>query len=233
MTSAMELAHAIPALEHSPLAQARLHRQLTPEHAAELAGITAEQVEWLEEGRVYRFRTADDALMALLLYATALGIDHREALGLAGLPVPPKPFERNPQARVIGAAAIAALLAGLIFGVIIPSLAPNKVVRTITTSVDPSLPAPWQIHVEVLNGAGDIDWTRQVASRLQALSYSIAKVRRADRFDYAETAVYYPPGAAAIAQRLARQLDAPTRPLPGGTDAHRLVVIVGPKTAAG
>jgi hypothetical protein len=217
----------------SPLAQARLHRQLTPEHAAQLAGITADQVEWLEEGRVYRFRSTDDALLAMLLYATALGIDHREALELAGLPVPPKPFERNPHARVIGAAAIAALLAGLVFGVVIPSLAPNKVVRTITTSVDPSLPAPWQIHVEVLNGAGDIDWTRQVASRLQALSYGISKVKRADRFDYTETAVYFPPGGTKIAERLARQLDAPTRPLPGGTDPRTLVVIVGPKTAAG
>jgi hypothetical protein len=229
----MELAYAAPDPSMSPLAQARLHRQLTPEHAAQLAGITADQVEWLEEGRVYRFRSTDDALLAMLLYATALGIDHREALELAGLPVPPKPFERNPHARVIGAAAIAALLAGLVFGVVIPSLAPNKVVRTITTSVDPSLPAPWQIHVEVLNGAGDIDWTRQVASRLQALSYGISKVKRADRFDYTETAVYFPPGGTKIAERLARQLDAPTRPLPGGTDPRTLVVIVGPKTAAG
>jgi transcriptional regulator with XRE-family HTH domain len=229
----MELAYAAHDPSMSPLAQARLHRQLTPEHAAQLAGITADQVEWLEEGRVYRFRSTDDALLAMLLYATALGIDHREALELAGLPVPPKPFERNPHARVIGAAAIAALLAGLVFGVVIPSLAPNKVVRTITTSVDPSLPAPWQIHVEVLNGAGDIDWTRQVASRLQALSYGISKVKRADRFDYTETAVYFPPGGTKIAERLARQLDAPTRPLPGGTDPRTLVVIVGPKTAAG
>jgi hypothetical protein len=134
---------------------------------------------------------------------------------------------------MIGAAAIAALLAGLVFGVVVPWLAPNKVVRTVTTSVDPSLPAPWQIRVEVLNGAGDIDWTRQVASRIQALSYRVAKVRRADRFDYRETAVYYPPGATAIARRLARQLDAPVRALPGGKNPRRLVVVVGPKTAAG
>src|SRR5215216_611918 len=187
--TAMELAHLPPALEHSPLAQARVHRQLTPEHAADLAGITAEQVEWLESGRVYRFRSVDDALTAMLLYSTALEIDHREALALAGLPVPPKPLDRNPEVRVVAAAAIAALLAGLVFGVIVPSLAPNKVVKTVTTSVDPSLPAPWQIEVTVLNGAGDIEWTRRVASRLQALSYDIAKVRRADRFDYPETAV--------------------------------------------
>lgn len=228
----MQLVHsAQPALEHSPLSQARLHRQLTPEDAAERAGITPEQVEWLEDGRVYRFRSADDALMALLLYATALGVDHREARELAGLPVPPKALEQNPHARVIGAAAIAALLAALVFGVIVPAFAPNRVVQTVTTSIDPTLPAPWQIGVTVLNGAGDIDWTRQLASRVQALSYQVDKVGRANRFDYPETAVYFPPGAEAIAARLAEQLGAPTKPLPGGTNAKKLVVIAGPATA--
>ena len=224
---------AQPALAHSPLAQARLHRQLTPEDAAGRAGITAEQVEWLEEGRVYRFRSADDALIALLLYATGIGIDHREALELAGLPVPPKPLERNPHARVIGAAAIAALFAALVFGVVVPAFAPNQVVKTVTTSVDPTLPAPWQIGVTVLNGAGDIEWTRQLASRIQALSYGIDKVGRANRFDYPETAVYFPPGGEAIAARLAGQLGVATKPLPGGTNVKKLVVIAGPQTAAG
>lgn len=230
--NAMELVALQPSPGHSPLAQARLHRQLTPEEAADRAGITADQVAWLEEGRVYRFRSADDALVALLLYATAMGVDHREARALAGLPVPPKPLERNPQARVIGAAAIAALLAALVFGVVVPAFAPNEVVRTVTTSVDPTLPAPWQIGVRVLNGAGDIVWTRQVASRIQALSYRIDKVGKANRFDYTETAVYYPPGAEAIAKRLAEQLGVRTKPLPGGKNPRELVVIAGPQTAA-
>jgi len=220
-------------LEHSPLAQARLHRQLTPEDVAERAGITPEQVEWLEEGRVYRFRSADDALVALLLYATAIGVDHREAREIAGLPVPPKPLERNPHARVVGAAAIAALLAALVFGVVVPGFAPNRVVHTVTTSVDPTLPAPWQIGITVLNGSGDIVWTRQIANRVQALSYRIDKVSRANRFDYPETAVFFPPGAGAIAARLAEQLGVPTKPLPGGKNPNELVVIVGPQTAAG
>ena len=220
------------ALERSPLAQARLHRQLTPEDVSQRAAITADQVEWLEEGRVYRFRSADDALVALLLYATALGIDHREARELAGLPVLPRPLERNPHARVSGAAAIAALLAALVFGVVVPGFAPNRVVHTVTTSVDPTLPAPWQIGVTVLNGSGDILWTRQLASRIQALSYQIDKVGKANRFDYPETAVYFPPGGEAIAARLAQQLGAPTKPLPGGTNVKKLVVIVGPQTAA-
>ena len=58
----------------------------------------------------------------------------------------------------------------------------------------------------MLNGAGDINWTRQVASRIQSLAYTVKKVRRADRFDYPQTAVYYPPGDRLIAVRLARQL---------------------------
>ena len=69
----MELApHLEQAADLSPLAAARVHRKLTIEKAAKRAGLTAEQVEWLEEGRVYRFPSADDALMALLVYATAL-----------------------------------------------------------------------------------------------------------------------------------------------------------------
>src|SRR5438105_15645106 len=84
----------------SPLAHARLHRQLTVEEAARRAGLQPDEVRWLEEGRVYRFRSPDHALMATILYASALGIDHDEALGLAGLPVPPRPLRRNPWTRL-------------------------------------------------------------------------------------------------------------------------------------
>ena len=146
--------------------------------------------------------------------------------------MPPRPLERNPHARLIGVAAIAALLAALVFGVVVPAFAPNEVVKTVTTSVDPTLPAPWQIGITVLNGSGDIDWTRQTASRIQALSYTVDRVARANRFDYPETAVYFPPGGDAVAARLAAQLGVPTKPLPGGKDPLKLVVIVGPHTAA-
>jgi hypothetical protein len=57
-------------------------------------------------------------------------------------------------------------------------------------------------------------------------------VSRATRFDYPETAVYYEPGGLALANRLARQLGVETRPLPGGMNARRLVVIVGPPRLA-
>jgi hypothetical protein len=95
------------------------------------------------------------------------------------------------------------------------------------------LPAPWAINVVVLNGNGDLVWTRQVASRIQALSYRIVKVAKATSFNYPQTEVYYPPGAVAIATRLAKQLGVPVQPLPGGLDARRLVVIVGPRKLTG
>ena len=92
-----------------------------------------------------------------------------------------------------------------------------------------TLPAPWAINVVVLNGSGDIVYTRSVASRIQALSYKIAHVGKASSFAYLETEVYYPPGGEAIGLRLAKELGVPAQPLPGGLDPRRLVVIVGPQ----
>src|SRR5436853_441774 len=164
----------------SPLAAARLHRQLTVDEAAKRAGLTPDEVEWLEAGRVYRFPSADAALVATLLYATALGIDHREARILAGLPVASKPVETVARGRrllvlAVVAAALAALVAVLI--VVPGSDHPSR-----PAAVEESLlPAPWRIQVDVLNGAGDINYTRQVASRIQSLAYRIGRVTRAPR----------------------------------------------------
>jgi len=101
------------------------------------------------------------------------------------------------------------------------------------SEVAAGLPPAWKVQVEVLNGSGDINWTRRVASRIGALAYTVEKVGRADRFDYQETAVYYEPGGQAVAVRLARQLGVRTRPLPGGTEPNRLLVIVGPQRGPG
>jgi transcriptional regulator with XRE-family HTH domain len=235
----VELVRPIPqsleaASHRSPLAAARLHRQLTVEQAAQRAGLTPDQVAWLEEGRVYRFPSADSAIEATLLLASALEIDRREARVLAGLPVPPRPLDVNPAARLVGVAAVSAALMALLSFVLVPAIAgPPK------PAVDPFvaqaalLPKPWKIQVEVLNGAGDITWTRQVASRVQSLAYTVKHVGRADRFDYPQSAVYYAPGGRAIAVRLARQLGIVTRPLPGGTNPNRLLVIVGPQQGPG
>ena len=98
---------AVPSLDESPLARARVHRQLTVEEAARRAEIAPEEVQWLEEGRLYRFPTADRALLATLLYATALGIEHREALD-AATPLPRTEW-KVPVARALVARALAAL----------------------------------------------------------------------------------------------------------------------------
>src|SRR5918995_1657468 len=235
----MELVRPIPhhqeaVQERSALASARLHRQLTVEGAAKKAGLTPDQVQWLEEGRVYRFPSADAALEATLMLAAALAIGQREARKLAGLPVPPQPLDVNPAGRLVGVAALSAALMAFVAFVLVPAVAGKP-----APAVDPvvaqaaTLPKPWQIHVEVLNGAGDINWTRQVGSKIQSLAYTVKKVGRADRFDYPQSSVYYAPGGRLVAIRLARQLGFVTRPLPGGTNPNRLVVIVGPKRGPG
>jgi transcriptional regulator with XRE-family HTH domain len=218
----------------SALASARLRRSLTVEQAAKRAGLPPDHVSWLEEGRVYRFPSTDHALEATLMLAAALEIDRREARELAGLPVPPRPLDVNPASRLIGVAALSAAVMAFFAFVLVPAMTGSQ-----REPVDPvvaqaaTLPKPWKVHVEVLNGAGDINWTRQVGSRIQSLAYTVKKVGRADRFDYPQSAVYYSPGGRLIAIRLARQLGFGTRPLPGGTDPNRLLVIVGPRRGPG
>jgi transcriptional regulator with XRE-family HTH domain len=235
----MELVRPVP--EHaevdqgrSALASARLRRSLTVAEAAKRAGLLPDQVEWLEEGRVYRFPSTDHAIEATLMLAAALEIGPREARELAGLPVPPRPLDVNPAARLIGVAALSAAVMAFVAFVLVPAISDKP-----AAPVDPvvaqaaSLPKPWKIQVEVLNGAGDINWTRQIGSRVQSLAYTVKKVGRADRFDYPQSTVYYSPGGRLVAIRLARQLGFVTRPLPGGTNPNRLVVIVGPHRGPG
>ena len=91
----MELARPLatdPPANTSPLTTLRLQRKLTVEEAAKRAALWPEQVEWIEEGKLYRFQGQDTAVLAVLRYATSLGIDHREARRLSGMPVePPAP----------------------------------------------------------------------------------------------------------------------------------------------
>src|SRR5438105_15778722 len=110
----MELARPLdppPPAPTSGLTALRLQRKLTVEEAAKRAALWPDQVEWLEEGRLYRFPSSNAAVLALLRYATSLGIDHREARRLSGLPVEPPP--RRPFARWLAAAGAAVLLAVL------------------------------------------------------------------------------------------------------------------------
>ena len=229
----MEHARALEevvAADESPLAHARLKRQLTIDEVAKRAGVAPDELHWLEEGRLYRFPTPDRALLVTLLCATALGVDHREALELAGLPTPPLPA--NPLRRLGAVAAIGALIVAAALAVVLAQGGSTKK-PSVASAAAATLPAPWAINVVVLNGNGDYVWTRQVASRIQALSYRIVKVGKATAFNYPQTEVYYPPGAQAIAIRLAKQLGVPVQPLPGGLDPRRLVVIVGPRKLTG
>jgi hypothetical protein len=216
----------------SPLAAARLHRQLTVDEAAKRAGLTPDEVDWLEDGRVYRFPSADAALVATLLYASALGIDHREARILAGLPVAPRPLETVARGRrLVALAAAAAAVAALVAVVIV---VPGSGRKTATPVVARSLlPPAWKVEVDVLNGCGDINYTRQVASRIQALAYRIGRVTRAAHFGQAHTVIYFEPGGDGVASRLAQQLGVETAPLPGGSNPNRLVAIVGCPNVAG
>lgn len=224
------LMEAVPALhprgEKPPLAAARLRRQLTVESAAKLARLTPAEVTWLEEGRLYRFPSADSASLALLLYATGLGISRREARRLAGLPIVSRP--RREQVRQIAGMAIGAVvLTAAIGAFFLPGLASGtKPASASHAAAD--LPPTWRVDVDVLNGSGDMNYTRSVASKIGALAYRITRVTRADRFDYTQTAVYFHPGGERLAERLARQLGVQARPLPGGGNPSRLVVVVGP-----
>ena len=225
----MELVQPLdPAGDTSPLAAARLHKGLTVEEAARRTGLSADEVEWLEAGRVYRFPSTDAAIVATLLYATGLGLDHREARIVAGLPVTPRPVEVARKGRIVVLVAVAATLGALVSAVVLPhghTAAPTAAASQLTP--------PWKIAVDVLNGGGDINYTRRVASRIGALGYHIGHVRRANRFDYPQTAVYFEPGGEAIGLRLARQLGVPLKPLPGGSNPNRAVVIVGPPRVSG
>lgn len=212
--------------DRSPLAAARLHRKLTVPEAARRAGISEDEAQWLEEGRVYRFPSTDAAMLALLLYATALGIDHREAKELAGLPVPLKPFEASTRGRLVAVAAIAALIAALLTAVGYSQLGDTATLKPLAKT-QTELPAPWQVNVDVFSGAHNVTATRALASRIGALGYAIRHVRKAPQQNYGSTIVYYEPGGKTIAARLAQQLGTTTAPLPGGTDPRRLVVVVG------
>ncbi len=114
----MEFARPLaePQTETSPLTTLRLQRKLTIEEAAKRAALWPEQVEWLEEGKLYRFTGQNTAVLALLRYATALDVDHRAARRLSGLPV--EPPARRPAGRWLAAgAATATIVTSRRFGI--------------------------------------------------------------------------------------------------------------------
>ena len=215
----------------SPLGAARLRRRLTIEEAAARAEMEIEAVRSLEENRVYRFGSNADALAAALVYAAALGVSEREARELAGLPVRPRmiaPWWRR-RWLAVGSAAAAIAVASALF--LQPNLAaensPAAVSAPKRSAPKPALPERWEIQVDVYNGTRVGNAAASVANEVAGLAYRMGEVGNAERRDYRETRVYYPPGAEEIARRLANELGVETAALPAGDNPRRLVVIIG------
>jgi LytR cell envelope-related transcriptional attenuator len=219
----------------SPLGTVRKKRRLTLEEAAARARLEVDDVRALEENRIYRFPSVDEALATTLVYVTALGVSEREARELAGMPVPTR--ARWNFKRWVLAAALSLAVAALFVFALNPGLVPYRIESVASgpaQSPPPKLPPPWEIRVDVYNGTGLPNAATRIANEVGGpLAYRIGTVKNAKRNDYIVTRVYYPPGAAAIAQRLAGQLGVGVTALPSGGDRNRLVVIVGSDRAHG
>jgi hypothetical protein len=222
----------------SVLGAARVRRRWTIDEAAARSDLDPEVIEALEEARVYRFETTQDALAAAVVYATALGLEQREARLLVGLPVRPRAVALILSRRSLSVLTFVAMLAALAWFVAVPRLrsdAPAVGLAATTSSAtrtgaDTELPQPWQIQVLVYNGSPRPNAATEMANRIAGLSYRIGGVTEAPRHDYPETRVYFAPGGDAIAARLARSLGVKTEALPGGDNPRRVVVIVGARS---
>jgi transcriptional regulator with XRE-family HTH domain len=216
---------------HSPLVAARLRRRLSLEEAAARASLDVDAVKNLEEARTYVFPSAAHALAAAVVYASALGITEREARELAGLPVE-SVVERWSLRRWAIVVAFVATLAALMIFVLRPQFFPAEppaapAPAPSQAAAPAPLPERWEIQVDVYNGTRRGNAASGLANEIAGLAYRIGELGNADRRDYAKTRVYYPPGAEAIARRLAAELGVGTTALPGGDDERRLVVIAG------
>jgi transcriptional regulator with XRE-family HTH domain len=219
---------------HSPLVAARLRRRLSLEEAAARASLDVDAIRSLEENRTYVFPSPADAIATAVVYASALGIDEREARELAGLPAESMAERWSLRRWAIVLGFVTAVSALMLF-VARPELfraepAPPPPPAAPQASAEPAappLPERWEIQVDVYNGTRRGNAAASMANEIAGLAYRIGAVGNADRRTYTETGVYYPPGGEAIAARLAEELGVGTTALPGGDDPRRLVVIVG------
>src|SRR5215211_1850214 len=156
-----------------------------------------------------------------------------EARELAGLPAPGLTvgpwFARTrrffPLLVIVALAVAVALLLA-----VRPSSAPTAAPPIASGSAEAAakLPPPWKIRVDVFNGTTTPNAAAELSDQIGGpLAYRLGKVANANRSDYVETRVYFPPGADAIAARLAKQLGVQATALPGGKDKLRLVVVIG------
>ena len=218
----------------SPLVTARLRRRLTLEEAAALTSLEVDDIKSLEESRTYRFPSTADAIAATVVYASALGITEREARELAGLPIHSvvERWSLRRWAIVLGfVTVLAAFMVFVLRPQVFPAGSAGSPVVPVAQQPSAAVPLPerWEIQVDVYNGTRQGSAASSLANEIAGMAYGIGEVRNADRRNYAETRVYYPPGAQAIAQRLAAELGVDTTALPGGDDSNRLVVIAGQK----
>jgi transcriptional regulator with XRE-family HTH domain len=217
-------------VETSPLVAARLRRRLTLEEAAARAELDVSAVKSLEECRTYVFPSTAAAIAAALVYGSSLGITRREARELAGLPCETAAERWSLRRWLVVAGFVAALASLLLFALrpqIFPAGPPAPPAQAPVRPSAAPLPPRWEIQVDVFNGTSRGNAAAQLANEVAGLAYRIGEVRNANRRDYRETRVYYPPGADAIAERLAHELGVGVQALPGGKDERRLMVIVG------
>jgi hypothetical protein len=160
-----------------------------------------------------------------------LGISEREARELAGLPVESVVERWSLRRWAIVLGFIAVVAAFLVFALrpqVFPADAPAPPPAAAAPAASaPALPEHWEIQVHVYNGTRRGNAASGPANEVAGLAYRIGEVRNADRRNYAETRIYYPQGALAVAERLADELGVGVTALPGGDDPKRLVVIVG------
>jgi hypothetical protein len=196
--------------------------------------MAVDQVKSLEENCMYRFGSNADALAAALVYATALGISEREARQIAGLPVASRFVDPGSLRRSMAICAFLAAVGALVWFGFRPELGSDSTAAATPAAAsqatgDPAaaLPEPWEIQVDVYNGTRVGNAAASVANEVAGLAYRMGEVGNAERRDYRETRVYYPPGAEEIARRLANELGVETAALPAGDNPRRLVVIIG------
>ena len=219
----------------SALAAARARRRLTVEEAAARADLDPDTVRALEEGRVYRFETPQDAIAAVIVYANGLGISKREARELVGLPVRPRLLERGRLRRFLAALVfLGAVGAAVWFGVTSSGGAVDAAPPAATAR--PRRPRRQPPRSPSAGRSRSTSTTARTArERRLAARERDRRSRLPDRRGHGrrpaelpETRVYYPPGGEAVGASAWRdELGVEATALPGGDDPNRLVVIVG------
>lgn len=252
----LPLSSLAPSTDSSPLARARIRDTLTLEQAAARAGITTDEARWLEEGRLYRFADADAAIAATIAYAAALGAlaEGTRASTARRNTRARRPRRRWLVLAAMSLLAIGIAIAVATAALQQPGSAgkgtaaagaAEAATRAQAATVQPApardgtaagdgnargtgvAPPVGALVVDTIDAAGRPAAARALAARVSKLGYRIGRVTTAGRTDEPDTAVYFEPGGAAAGARLALALGLPSRPLPGGKNPRRLVVVIG------